>query len=186
MKQRQPSGGTKISVFTGNGNRREAAMMNLRGRGMVEASSSNGFRNAILARHDVLRGLVADTVHLTDRRAGPRVRPRDVDVLRERARDLFLTLDANLTFEERTFPAALRDIIGWGPVLQEQIHETHEHQRQVLAGALSALDHEPRNWAQLARDVCAVIESVLRDLEKEEAALLDADLDFFTTDGEGG
>ena len=58
-------------------------------RAWTDVSSSGAFREAILARHDVLRGLVADTVHLADRR--PRAR-RDVDRLRARARDLYLTL----------------------------------------------------------------------------------------------
>jgi hypothetical protein len=152
-------------------------------RSWVGPGSSSSFRNAILARHDVLRGLVADTVHLADDR--PRAR-HDVDALRVRVRDLYRTLDANLAYEARAFPAALRDIIGWGAVLQEQIAQVHARQRKALASALTALEPEELSWAELARDLRDIAARVLYDLEREEAALMDADLDALATDSEGG
>src|SRR5262249_39281625 len=110
----------------------------------------------------------------------------DVDRLRARARGLYLTLHANLAFEERAFPVALRDLIGLGPAVQDQIRKTHARQRQVLASALEALEPRKQSWAELARDVREVAANVLHDLEREEAALLDADLDALATDAEGG
>jgi hypothetical protein len=152
-------------------------------RAWTDATSSGAFREAILARHDVLRGMVADTVHLADRR--PRAR-RDVDRLRARARDLYLTLDANLAFEARAFPVALRDVIGWGDVLREQIQEVHARQHQALSSALSGLRPKKLTWVDIVRDVRAIAASVIQDLEREEAALLNADLDALTNDSGGG
>jgi hypothetical protein len=152
-------------------------------RSWVEPSSSSAFRNAILARHDVLRDLVADTVHLAERR--PRARS-DVDRLRQRARDLYLALAANLAFEERAFPVALRDLIGWGPVLQDQIRHAHARQRQAIASALSSLKPKSVSWVELVQHVQTIAANVLNDLEKEEAALLNADLDAMATDAQGG
>jgi hypothetical protein len=158
-------------------------MIDVAHRSSAEPTSSNAFRDAILARHDVLRGLVADAVHLADRR--PRAR-RDVDRLRARARDLYLTLDANLSFEARAFPVALRDVVGWGAVLQEEIHEVHARQRRALASALSGLRPKTVSWSELVRDVRDIAASVIQDLEREEAALLNADLDALANDSEGG
>jgi hypothetical protein len=152
-------------------------------RAWADSTSSGAFRDAILARHDVLRGLVADTVHLADRR--PRAR-RDVDKLRARARELYLTLDANLSFEARAFPVALRDVIGWGAVLQEQIREVHARQHRALVAALSGLRPKTVSWSQLVEGVRAIAATVIHDLEREEAALLDADLDALANDSEGG
>lgn len=149
----------------------------------VEPMSSSGLRNAILSQHDVLRGLLAETVRLST----PKARSRgELEMLRARVRALYLTLEEHLTFEQQVFPQALRDVIGWGAVLQEQIEDSHTRQRQVLATALSALEPDTLTWGELARTVRAFATNVLRDLEREEAALLNAELDAIATDSAGG
>ena len=148
-----------------------------------EPSSSGGFRNAILSQHDMLRGLLAEAVDL----AAPRMMSReDLDALKERVRGLYLTLEDHLAFEEHAFPQALRDVIGWGPVLQAQIEESHARQRRALAAAFSALEPSSLSPAQLAREVRSLAASLLDDIDGEDAALLNADLDAIATDSEGG
>lgn len=148
-----------------------------------EASSSGGFRNAILSQHDTLRGLLAEAVDL----AAPRLMSRaELDVLRERVRDVYVTLQDHLDFEEHAFPQALRDVIGWGSVLQEQIEESHARQRRALADAFRTLEPGALSPAQLSREVRALAASVLADIDGEDDALLNADLDAIATDSEGG
>ena len=90
-------------------------------------------------------------------------------------RTLFLTLEEHLTFEAQAFPLALRDVIGWGAVLQGEIEESHARQRQALATALAALEPETLSWVELTRNVRAFAASLMRDIETEEAAALAAD-----------
>jgi hypothetical protein len=149
----------------------------------VDPMSSRGLRDAILSHHDTLRGLVAETVGDVEPEA---MSAMDLDRLRAGARNLYRTVEAYLAFEERALPPALRDVIGWGSVLQEQIEEDHRRQREALATALSALEPETLSWFELAADVRAFADALLRDLEREDEALLNAQLDAIATDSEGG
>jgi hypothetical protein len=148
-----------------------------------EPMSSSSLRDAILSRHDELRGIVAEAVDLADSpgRAG-----RDLEALRASARRLYLTLEEVLTFEDQALPPALRDVIGWGAVLREQIEEDHRRQREAIASALSALEPDSLSWSELASELRAFAGAILRDIENEEAALLNATLDAIATDSEGG
>lgn len=149
----------------------------------VEPLSSNEFRNAILTQHDELRESLAEAADL----AAPAARSaQELEALRERARELFLHLVEHLAFEEHAFPQALRDVIGWGSVLQARIEESHERQRRALSTALFALEPDALDAADLALIVRALATSLLRDIEEEDAALLNADLDAVATDSEGG
>jgi hypothetical protein len=149
----------------------------------VDPLSSRGLRDAILSHHDALRSVLAETVGRTDPRetAGT-----DLEALRAGARRLYETVEAHLAFEERALPPALRDVIGWGSVLQERIEEDHRRLREVLATALSALEPEALSWLELASDMRAFVAVVLSDLEREDEALLDAQLDAIANDSEGG
>ena len=150
---------------------------------VVEPASSNDFRDVILSQHESLRELLTEAVDL----AAPMARSgTDLDTLRAHARGLFLTLEEHLMFEQAAFPQALRDVIGWGGVLQSQIEDTHARQRDALAKALLAIDQPALSWQELARNVRAFATTLLRDIEEEDAALLNADLDAIATDSEGG
>jgi len=89
-------------------------------------------------------------------------------------------------FEERILATALRDVIGWGSVLQSQMEEGHEHQRATLASAMSALEPERLSRARVVESVRIFADSLLLDLKSEERCLLQADLDAITVDGAGG
>jgi hypothetical protein len=148
-----------------------------------DLSSSRGLRDAILSSHDTLRGMLVETVD----GAGPRgAAGADLGALRAGARRLYHTVAAYLAFEEQALPPALRDVIGWGAVLQQQIEEDHRRQREALAAAQSALEPDALSWGQLANDLRSFAAELLRDLEREDAALLNAQLDAIATDSEGG
>jgi hypothetical protein len=144
--------------------------------------SSRGLRDAILAHHDALRGVLLDAVTRADPRA---MSGTDLGSLRADARRLYRTVEAHLAFEEQALPPALRDVIGWGPVLQQRIEEDHRRQREALDTALSALEPET-SWFELANDMRAFAAALLRDLEREDEALLNAQLDALATDSAGG
>jgi len=158
-------------------------MIDLVHRTASDPTSSNGLRNAILSRHDVLRERLAETVELAARSS---VAETDAAVLRARARDLCRAFEDHLAFEEELFPQALRDVIGWGAVLQDQIGEDHLRQREEIAMALSALEPETLSMSELTTTVSAFAAALLRDIEREEEALMNADLDAIATDSEGG
>jgi hypothetical protein len=155
-------------------------MMN---RVFVESRSSGVVRDAITSQHAVLRGLLADTLDMAGRQSRSR---RRRNALRARARHLCHTVEAQMTLEERALPVALRDVIGWGAALRAQIEADHERRRHALASVLSALEPAELSWAELAANVRAFAVSVLRDLEREEAGLLHADLDALADDSGGG
>jgi hypothetical protein len=145
--------------------------------------SSQGFRDAILEEHEVLRDLLAKAIRLADgheRSAG------DLGELRTRSRQLYVTLEEHMSFEERMLPVALRDVIGWSQALEARIAEDHGRQRRELSAALALLAEDGLSWARLADELRAFSATLLHDMETEEAGLLEADLDAVATDGEGG
>ncbi len=80
----------------------------------------------------------------------------------------------------------MRDIIGWGAVVQAEIEEGHERQRATLASALSALEPEAVSSTRLVESVRTFADTLLLDLKAEERHLLNADLDAIATDSQGG
>jgi hypothetical protein len=158
-------------------------MIDLGYRAVAEPMSSRGLRDAILSHHEALRGVLVEAVGRTDPEARPAT---DLDTLRAGARRLYETVEAHLAFEERALPPALRDVIGWGAVLQDRIEQDHRRQRDALATAVSALEPESQSWFELASALRAFAVALLRDLEREDEALLDAQLDAIATDSEGG
>jgi len=145
--------------------------------------SSSDVRDTMLAHHQGLRRLLAATVALVEDQARS---GGDLDALRVRARMLYQACEAQLGFEAEALPVALRDVIGWGDVLQAEIQADHERQRATLAAALAALEPDSLSWVDLAEDVKAFAAALLIDLNREEADLLIADVDAEMADGRGG
>jgi hypothetical protein len=145
--------------------------------------SSSEARDAILSRHDLLRGLVTETIHYADDATKSN---RDFEPLRAHARELYEAFQTQLDFEEQVLPTALRDIIGWGAVVQAEIEEGHERLRADLASAMSALEPESLSPVVLVESVRAFADTLLDDLKAEERYLLHADLDALAIDSQGG
>ncbi|HZL20633.1 MAG TPA: hypothetical protein VFG23_23070 [Polyangia bacterium] len=145
----------------------------------LEPVSSSDARAAILSCHEELRGLVTETIHFVESDC-------DFEPLRTHARELYEAFEEHIDFEERVLPTALRDVIGWGSVLQAQVVEGHEKQRAILASARSALEPAGLSPARLAQSVRTLANTILGDLKTEESCLLSADLDALATDASGG
>jgi hypothetical protein len=144
--------------------------------------SAGSFRETIRAEHEVLRGLLGRTLDFAELQAAG----ASVEALRACAREFYVTLAEHMSFEERMLPIALRDVIGWGQTLESMIAADHERQRAELGAALAALEPDEPSWERLVRDLRLFADTLLRDMEREEAALLDADLDDVATDAQGG
>lgn len=145
--------------------------------------SSSDARDAILSRHDDLRGLVLETIHRAEDAAesGP-----DLESLRAHAKELYEAFQTHVDFEERILATALRDVIGLGSLMQAEMKEGHERQRATLASAMSALEPEGLSGERLVESVRSVADALLLDLSTEDQCLLHADLDAIATDSEGG
>jgi hypothetical protein len=148
-----------------------------------EPMSSGRYREAILSEHETLRRMLGEAIGLLEPEPSAAT---ELDALRARARSLYAMLEHHMSFEERMLPPALRDVIGWGQTLEAQIAGDHLRQRHELAEALEALDAETLTLAQLAADLRVFADTLLEDMEREEAGLLNADLDALASDGEGG
>jgi hypothetical protein len=149
-----------------------------------EPLSSSDARDAILSRHDELRGLVTETIHYAD---DATLSDRNFEPLRAHARELYEAFQTHMEFEEEILPAALRDVIGWGAVVRAEIEEGHERQRAILASAMSALEPaEDVSPTRLVESVRAVADTLLDDLKTEERYLLNADIDAIASDSQGG
>jgi hypothetical protein len=146
--------------------------------------SSSDARDAILSRHDDLRGLVLETIHRAEdatTQSGP-----DLESLRAHAKELYEAFQTHVDFEERILATALRDVIGLGSLMQAEMKEGHERQRATLASAMSALEPEGLSGERLVESVRSVADALLLDLSTEDQCLLHADLDAIATDSEGG
>lgn len=148
-----------------------------------EPLSSSEARDAILSRHDELRGLVTETIHYAD---DATLSNRSFEPLRAHARELYEAFQTYMDFEEQILPAALRDLIGWGAVVRAEIEEGHERQRAILASAMSALEPEDLSPTRLVENVRTIVDTLLHDLQTEERYLLNADLDAIAIDSHGG
>jgi hypothetical protein len=145
--------------------------------------SSSDARDAILSRHDDLRGLVLETMHQADDATET---VQDLESLRAHAKELYEAFQTHVDFEERILATALRDVIGLGAIMQAEMKEGHERQRAILASAMSALEPAGLSAERLVESVRAVADALLLDLSTEDQYLLHADLDAIATDSEGG
>jgi hypothetical protein len=148
-----------------------------------ETLSSSDARAAILHCHDELRGLVSKTMHAAERAS---ISDRDFEPLRAHARHLYQAFEAHMDFGERILSVALRDVIGRGSLLAQQVVDSHERRRATLALARSALQPDMLPHARVVASVRALADTLLRDLRSEERTLYTADLDATVVDGRGG
>lgn len=145
--------------------------------------SSSAARDQIFWQHGMLRGLLADAVAIADH--GP-TSDAELEALRGRAQALYDALARHMAFEEEVLPAALRDVIGWGAVIQQQMEEDHLRQRETLARAISALGPDGLSGAELVDSVRSFATTLVIDMDSEERGLLNADLDALAGDAKGG
>lgn len=149
----------------------------------AEEMSSSEARDEVLSQHVKLRVLLAETDAVAKRVA---FSGGDLGPLREKAQALYDALAAHMSFEEQVLPTALRDVIGWGDVIQRKMEEDHRRQRETLVAAIAAIG--PAGLAGMA-----LIDSVRRfaitlevDIASEEKGFLEADVDAIVSDSRGG
>jgi hypothetical protein len=145
--------------------------------------ASNQARSAIFAQHGHLRARIAQTVDIATDVAAT---VRSIDVLREAAQDLYVALDEHMRFEEDLLSTALADVVGWGAALHKEVEEEHGRQRSSLASAIAALVPGQLTPHELAGSVLAQTTLLLADIEREERALMTAEVDALIADGAGG
>ena len=149
----------------------------------TQEMSSSEARDEIFLQHDMLRELLAEVVAVADLVAAS---GRDFDILRQRAKTLYEALAAHMTFEEQVLPAALRDVIGWGAVIQQTLEEDHSRQREIIATAISEIGPDGLSGDTLIESVRAFVDTLIVDMESEERGLLQADFDALAADSRGG
>lgn len=96
--------------------------------------------------------------------------------LREHCREVYGTLLRHMELEDAILAPALRETDSFGPVREKQLREEHAQQRAVLARALSDLDNSDKGATDLAQSILDLVESVRKDMEHEDADLLDENL----------
>jgi hypothetical protein len=149
----------------------------------TDEMSSSEVRDQIFVQHGMLRGLLAETMAIAD---SVPTSAAELDALRARAQALYDALAKHMAFEEGVLPAALRDVIGWGAVIQQQMEEDHVRQREALALAISAIGPTGLSGAELVDNVQSFATTLLVDMDSEERGLLNADLDAMAGDAKGG
>jgi iron-sulfur cluster repair protein YtfE (RIC family) len=144
---------------------------------------SSEARSALLAQHDQLRRLVAET---SDAARFSATTNQSLDLLRASARSLYLALDEHMRFEESVLEVALRDIIGRGAELHAQIERDHQQQRAILSTAIAELGRRNLSGEEIVNIVRRFVDILVRDMDAEEEVLLDAEIDALLVDGEPG
>ena len=130
-------------------------------------------RARILDEHTMLRGLFIDL----DRLAEQASQDGDEQVesaLRERSRELCLTLGRHIELENRVLAPALREADGFGDVRAEQLLAEHAAQTRALQELLDRIGS--MTVRELATAVRQLIQALRVDMFHEERALLSDDL----------
>ena len=131
-------------------------------------------REAILAQHEELRGLLHSLEELARRAA--KSDDACVPALREIGVHAHDKLIAHLDFEDRYLVPAIRDAEGWGEERANLLAREHVEQRELFRYILERLRDTNRASILLGRELVAFVEVLRSDMEQEEQTVLDAEL----------
>jgi len=129
-------------------------------------------RARILAEHTMLRAIFIDLDRLAEQ-----ANEDDESIeaaLRERSRELCLTLGRHIELENRVLVPALRQTDGFGDVRADQLLAEHAVQTRALRELLERIDSMARS--ELALAVRELISELRADIFHEERALLSEEL----------
>jgi CBS domain-containing protein/iron-sulfur cluster repair protein YtfE (RIC family) len=130
-------------------------------------------RARILDEHTMLRAIFIELDRLADQASeGPDEQVESA--LRERSRELCLTLGRHIELENRILAPALRQTDGFGDVRADQLLAEHATQTRALADLLERIDS--MTVPQLATAVHELISALRADMFHEERALLSDEL----------
>jgi hypothetical protein len=145
--------------------------------------ASGEAREQIFVQHGVLRVRLAEMAEAADQAEGA---GGGLEVLRARASSLYEALAAHMAFEEQVLAAALRDVVGWGAVIQQKLEDDHDRQRAMLVEAIRATGPAGLTGLELVENVRVFARTLLHDMATEERGLLEAEFDALSRDGQGG
>lgn len=120
-------------------------------------------REQVLSQHRGLRRLLGQAMAVTE------------DKVAQIAQELRRNFLYHLTFEETFMFPALRDADIWGPQRLDAVTAEHRQQRAELDGLIDLL-RDGRPAAEIAQAVKALAEKLEKDMEAEEAELLNPNL----------
>jgi iron-sulfur cluster repair protein YtfE (RIC family) len=131
-------------------------------------------RDRVLRDHAGLRELI-ERVESLAREVSGGERPQ-VRELRTAAETLLSTLLRHMDWEDRELVPALADSDAWGPERARRLSEEHVEQRQFLGGVIEGLRDSQRPPMALAASLIDLAQTLLIDMEEEEAFFLDPDV----------
>ena len=152
-----------------------------------DSLDASGVANRILQDHALLRPILRETRFLANRVAKGDTEARKP--LRAFALMLYEKLVAHIELEDRILAPVVRDIIGWGPSLHDDMVREHARQREQLQSDIADLRIGCICEERLAKSIDGFVESLMRDMEAEERrVLLRPDLltESTLSDGEAG
>lgn len=131
-------------------------------------------RARILAEHTLLRCLCVDLERLAARVTDEIEDEEAERLLRERCRELQLTLLGHIELENALLAPALREVDGFGPERAQQLLAEHALQTASARALLDAVDNLAIQ--ELAAQVERLVAHLRADMVHEERAMLNPDL----------
>lgn len=133
-------------------------------------------RARILREHALLRNVFDDIERLATQACEDEGEDGTLaqGLLRERSRDLCLTLSRHIALENTMLAPALRAADGFGDVRAQQLLDEHHNQSHTLTELMESLDALP--IAELSGRIRPFLEALRTDMHHEEHALLNPDL----------
>jgi CBS domain-containing protein len=141
-------------------------------------------RELVLSEHVHLRQLLVRALELArqvaegdegEEGAGAG-REDGVRAMRGAAQSAYTALVAHTELEDRLLAPLLETIDAWGQVRSSDLRREHAQQRLALDRALVFLEEPAQSPVALAAAIEDVLSEVLRDMQREEAELLESDL----------
>lgn len=152
-------------------------------------SEMNGLtiRNRVLEDHRRIRAMLIQ-IDTARRHLGHRA-PDALEETRKQVRHLVAVFQHHLALEEQMLAPCVAQIDAWGPVRVERMLREHREQRLLLKAIASDIADDTRTSEELADELAWLVDTLLRDMEREEKDLLDEDLlrdDGFVVDQSDG
>jgi hypothetical protein len=130
-------------------------------------------REAILAQHDRIRGLLARARAIAE--AALDGSPPSPDAVASSIGDIRSIMEVHLAFEEKSLLPILRDDLPLGPTRADRLLDEHSRQRQTLATLHREACAFP-DFVILAAKLAFLTEWLLADMNEEERSLLTPDV----------
>lgn len=147
-------------------------------------------RSVVLSEHVHLRSLIdlTESAAVSILKAGA-CGHTDLQLLRERTRQLLTAMAAHLELENRVLVPAMRKVDGFGVVRAEQLLSEHASQHRAWDAMIGQLDDPNQAPVEIAASVARLVQDLRNDMVAEEESLLNAEIlrdEMICTDAVGG